>query len=89
MSSSQRAFNPSDSKIYITDIGDHILQIQFTRREIEILKLIKQGKTTKIIAAELNISAFTVKKHRENMMSKVEAENMTELVVVVSLNGLL
>lgn len=51
-----------------------------TSREIEILKLISDGLSYKIIASQLNISEYTVGTHVKNMFSKVNATNKMELV---------
>ncbi|PHR49185.1 MAG: hypothetical protein COA32_03805 [Fluviicola sp.] len=52
----------------------------FTRREREILQLLEQGKSSKIIADELNISKSTVDTHRRKMLRKVEVNSVTELL---------
>ena len=51
-----------------------------TRREIEILKLIEQGKTNKEIAVTFNISIKTVINHVSNILYKLGARNRTEAV---------
>ena len=51
-----------------------------TRRECQILALIARGATASEIAAELGISPFTVRKHRENLMRKLSLHNTAELV---------
>ncbi|MFL0163320.1 response regulator transcription factor [Aquirufa salirivi] len=43
----------------------------FTLREIEIILLIKKGLSSHEIAAHLNLSFFTIKKHRENILQKI------------------
>lgn len=47
--------------------------------EKRVLELIAQGKSIKVIAAELGISENTVKHHRTNMFIKCEVKNMAEL----------
>ncbi len=42
-----------------------------TKREIEIIRLIAQGMGNADIAETLNISAMTVKTHRQNLLKKV------------------
>ena len=44
----------------------------FTRREIEIIDLIKDGKTTKEIADTLHMGKRTVDSHRDNIRKKFE-----------------
>ncbi len=49
-----------------------------TFREIEVVLQIKKGFTTQEIAANLGLSYFTVKKHRENILLKVGAQGKAE-----------
>jgi DNA-binding NarL/FixJ family response regulator len=51
-----------------------------TTREREVLKLIAEGKSSKEIGEMLFISARTVERHRANMMDKLDAKNMVDLV---------
>jgi transcriptional regulator EpsA len=44
-------------------------------REIQIIKLIKVGKTNQVIAEELFISPWTVKNHVQNILKKLKAKN--------------
>ena len=48
-------------------------------RELEVFKLIGAGKTTRHIAGELHISVKTVESHRENLKTKLDLANGTEL----------
>ena len=49
-------------------------------RESELLDAIVQGKSTKLIADALGISARTVDHHRANLMAKMHAINVADLV---------
>lgn len=49
-------------------------------REREILQLLATGKSSKIIASELNISVNTVNNHRKNMLLKTGSGNIAGLV---------
>lgn len=49
-------------------------------RERELLAAVIQGKSTKMIADELAISARTVDHHRANLMEKMNAANVADLV---------
>lgn len=51
-----------------------------TRREQQILALIAAGATGTEVARRLYISPLTVRKHRENLMRKLEVHNTAELV---------
>ena len=52
-----------------------------TTSEIEIVKLIANGLTTKEIASKRNISYHTVNTHRKNIFRKVEVSNASELII--------
>jgi DNA-binding NarL/FixJ family response regulator len=50
------------------------------RRELEVLRFVASGFTSKQIARKLNISPRTVSKHRENMMRKLQLHDMAGLI---------
>ena len=52
----------------------------FTRRELDVLALMAEGKTNKQIAGALYVSLHTVETHVKNMYSKCEATNKVELI---------
>ncbi len=51
-----------------------------TARERQVLDLIMQGASNKAVAARLNISPRTVEIYRANVMSKMRADSVSELV---------
>lgn len=55
-------------------------KFNLTKRELEILKLIVEGLTSKEIAEKLFISLFTAQKHRKNLLSKLGVHGTAELV---------
>ncbi|MFH0976627.1 MAG: response regulator transcription factor [Spirochaetota bacterium] len=59
-----------------------------SNREIEILKLITEGKPTAKIALNLRISENTVKAHRANIMKKLNVHKVTNLVKYAIRSGL-
>lgn len=63
--------------------------VEFTKREIEIIKCISEGNTNKEIAKILTISEGTVKKHRNNITKKSNSKNSIELVKISVLQGLI
>ncbi|MCB9316257.1 MAG: response regulator transcription factor [Lewinellaceae bacterium] len=52
----------------------------FTRRELDVLGLMAEGKTNKQIAEALFVSLHTVETHIKNMYSKCDASNKVELI---------
>jgi DNA-binding NarL/FixJ family response regulator len=59
-----------------------------TAREKQIIALIAQGLISKEIAAGLHISYATVETHRANLMTKIGAKNVAELVSYAFRTGL-
>ena len=51
-----------------------------TEREREVLLLVIAGKTSKAIAASLDISAKTVENHRHNLMAKAGVGSVAQLI---------
>jgi FixJ family two-component response regulator len=51
-----------------------------TERERQIMKFVVAGRVNKQIAAELNLSEITVKVHRQQVMRKMQAASLPELV---------
>ncbi|WP_436517649.1 response regulator [Ekhidna sp. To15] len=54
--------------------------VQLTKREIEVLNDISNGLKSQEIADKLFISERTVEAHRGNIMKKLHAKNMAELI---------
>jgi DNA-binding NarL/FixJ family response regulator len=52
-----------------------------TERELEVLRLLPQGKTNRQIAAELHLSLSTVKKRLERIISKLAVSDRTQAAV--------
>jgi NarL family two-component system response regulator LiaR len=59
-----------------------------TARELEVLRLVAQGRTNAEIAAALVISDKTVKTHVSNLLSKLHLEDRTQLAIHAIKNGL-
>ncbi|HLT72795.1 MAG TPA: response regulator transcription factor [Cyclobacteriaceae bacterium] len=53
---------------------------EISPREKEVLGLVAQGLSTKLVADRLGISTRTVESHRINMLKKLKAGNTAELV---------
>lgn len=59
-----------------------------TRREIEIIKMIKKNYSSQEIAEFLHISYQTVKTHRKNINHKLEINNVISLINFANKNNL-
>jgi DNA-binding NarL/FixJ family response regulator len=60
-----------------------------TPREREVLKLIAEGNTNQDVAKTLSVSKKTVESHRANIMRKLDAHDVTELVKYAIRTGLI
>ncbi|MCD8500945.1 MAG: response regulator transcription factor [Bacillaceae bacterium] len=59
-----------------------------TKREIEVLSLLGEGKSNKDISEQLFIGIKTVKTHVSNILSKLELEDRTQAAIYANKNGL-
>ena len=56
---------------------------QLTPRELEVLAMVTQGKSNKVVAADLDLSERTVEIHRAHVMQKMAANSLAHLVRMV------
>lgn len=61
---------------------------ELTEREMEVLRLIAQGKSNQEIADELFIGVKTVKFHVTNLLAKLGLEDRTQAAIYALKNGL-
>ncbi len=66
----------------ITDMNN------LSRRELDIIQLIKEGLSSKEIALQLDISLKTVEVHRYNILKKLNLKNTAALVNFINTQGL-
>lgn len=64
--------------LLVTQLRERFTRL--TERERQIMTLVVVGKANKEIAAELSLSEMTVKAHRGQVMRKMEAESVPDLV---------
>jgi DNA-binding NarL/FixJ family response regulator len=84
ISSSVMTMLMSPSQAEATTIADLL-----TPREREVLQLVAEGMTNSAIAETLSISVKTVEKHRANLMSKLEVNDLPSLIRVAIKQGLI
>jgi DNA-binding CsgD family transcriptional regulator len=65
------------------------IKFELTKREREILKLVKNGFLSKEISEKLSISVHTVNTHRQRFLEKLGANNSFEAVIFAAKFGLL
>ncbi len=91
----------SNEKKYVCDEVKNILAEQelvedggppdmnvLSRREIDVVQLIKEGMSSKEIAVRLEISLKTVEVHRYNILKKLSLKNTAALVNFINAHGL-
>lgn len=64
------------------------VNLEITKREIEILQLVCEQLTAEEIADKLFISVKTVNGHRNNLLQKTGSRNVTGLVIYAIKNGI-
>lgn len=60
-----------------------------TDRELDVIRLISEGLSNKLIADKLELSTHTVNTHRKNIMSKLDIPNTAGIVMFAVKNNLL
>ena len=64
------------------------IRAELSEREIQVLRLIANGKDNAQIAAELHISPKTVKNHISNILMKLQMENRIQAAVYAVRSGI-
>jgi FixJ family two-component response regulator len=71
----------------IAEVRDRVKRL--TPRETEVFALVVTGMLNKQVAAKLGISEKTVKAHRANVMDKMQAKSVAELVRLADRAGVI
>lgn len=66
----------------ISPTNGNIGDIELSNREVEVVQLLAQGKTSAEIADILHISRETVATHRKNIIRKTKCKNVIELIAL-------
>ncbi|WP_058305907.1 response regulator transcription factor [Gracilibacillus massiliensis] len=76
-------------RIYSPELVDLAFSEQnpLTQREIEVMKLLIEGKTTKAIAKELFLTNGTVRNYISVILDKLEVDNRMEAIAKVNEKG--
>ncbi|HEX8575302.1 MAG TPA: LuxR C-terminal-related transcriptional regulator [Flavobacterium sp.] len=62
---------------------------EFSKREVDIIKLISEGLNNNKIAEKLFLSVLTVKTHRKNILAKSGTKNTAQLIKNCILQGII
>jgi DNA-binding CsgD family transcriptional regulator len=60
-----------------------------TPREMEVLRFLAEGRSTRQMAEDVHVSPATVRTHVENILRKLQAHSRLEAVVIGAREGLL
>jgi DNA-binding CsgD family transcriptional regulator len=86
-----------DGKIFNIQTGEIIDAVRYknnvetilSKREIEVLKQVSKGYKSEQIAAEMHISVYTVRRHRQNIIEKMKVTNTAEAVKTALVMGII
>src|SRR6266576_7278808 len=70
-------------------LAEHLGEEDLTMRELEVLRLIRDGYRNKQIADQLSIAETTVNFHIKNLVDKLQANDRTHAVTIALRRGLL
>jgi two-component system response regulator FixJ len=76
-----------DQDLRLAQIQDRLRLL--STREREVMQGVAEGKANKVVAYELGLSTRTVEVYRSNVMTKMGAQSLSELVRMVLAAGLL
>jgi DNA-binding NarL/FixJ family response regulator len=87
----EAVLSPGVSNAVLDDYREHVRDPidGVTPRELQLLTLLAEGKTSKDIAKELNISVYTVDAHRSRVMRKLKLRTIGEVVRFALQRGLI
>jgi DNA-binding NarL/FixJ family response regulator len=72
-----------------TELASHLGSDALSAREIEVLRMVGEGCSNKIVADHLKISEDTVKGHMRNILPKLNANDRTHAVMIAVKRGFL
>ncbi len=86
-----------DGRIFNIQTGEVVEAAQYnknaasilSKREIEVLKNVSKGYKSEQIASEMNISVYTVRRHRQNIIEKMKVTNTAEAVKTALVMGII
>lgn len=69
-------------------VGDAAARRTLTARELDVLRLVAEGCSTREIARELWVTEETVKTHVRNVLHRLEARTRAQAVAIAFRDGL-
>ena len=80
-----RRYLPAD---VAAELGQYALQDELSARELDVLRRLAQGGSNRDIGTELGLSEDTVKTHMKAILSKLQAADRTQAVVIAIRRGI-
>jgi len=71
-------------RVFVSKEAPNQRLIKLTKKEKQIAKMILDGKESKEIGESLNISVNTVGTHRKNILKKLDARNVGEMMKILA-----
>jgi DNA-binding NarL/FixJ family response regulator len=71
------------------EIAEHAMDGGLTPRELEVLQLVADGRSNKVVGTSLGISEDTVKAHMKSILAKLDARDRTHAVAICLRRGIL
>lgn len=80
----------SKTKIETNEINlERIKQLEISKREYEVLKLVAKGLSNKEIGETLFVSESTIKSHVSNLLVKLNAKRRTQAIEIAKAENIL
>ena len=70
-----------------SEVASHLTSDSLSAREIEVLRMVREGWSNKVVADRLKISEDTVKGHMRSILSKLNANDRTHAVMIAVRRG--
>jgi DNA-binding NarL/FixJ family response regulator len=71
------------------EIATHLAVDHLSERELQVLRLVADGTSNKVIADVLGVTEDTIKGHMRNVMLKLQANDRTHAVTIATKRGYL
>jgi DNA-binding NarL/FixJ family response regulator len=69
------------------ELGNHVAEDSLSEREVDVLRRVAAGNSTKIIAGQLQLSEATIKNHMKSILSKLGANDRAHAVMIALKRG--
>jgi DNA-binding NarL/FixJ family response regulator len=70
-----------------SELASHLASDALSEREIQVLRMVREGCSNKVVADRLKISEDTVKGHMRSILSKLNANDRTHAVMIAVRRG--